>query len=116
MHFAPGSGASALRSDLGTLGFLLLGLCLLRRHPWDPATLADTVAILAQGTNWAVAVTQAFFPPDQILVPGASMRSHLPCISYCGSCVLRAPAFVRPRRTQRVALVGFRARCPELPP
>ena len=43
-------------------------------------TTADTVAILAQGTNWAVAVTQAFFPLLSLLLPWHSCDHTIPWV------------------------------------
>ena len=44
----------------------------LKVGPTFLATPGSTVAILAQGTSWAVAVTQAFLVAVQILLPALS--------------------------------------------
>ena len=60
-------------------------------------TLAFTVAILAQGTSWAVAVTQAFLSEVRFfLLASSPHRSHTSSLSRHASC-----------RSDRHNLFGF---------
>ena len=48
-----------------------------------------TVAVLAQGTSWAVAVTQAFLLPGSILVARAVGALYMVC-PRCSMCAVQA--------------------------